>query len=77
MIALALHRGLIGLCEDRLYLAGIEVALRGTSRALFGCVIHAMSVHDFTACRSSISGYAGQGFHAMSVQCLMACRSSS
>lgn len=42
-----------------------------------GCVIHAMSVHDFTACRSSISGYAGQGFHAMSVQGFMACRSSS
>ncbi len=43
----------------------------------FDCVIHAMSVHDFTACRSSISRDAGQGFHAMSVQCFMACRSSS
>jgi Protein of unknown function (DUF3761) len=41
------------------------------------CVIHAMSVHDFTACRSSISGDAGHGFHGMSVQRFMACRSSS
>jgi hypothetical protein len=32
------------------------------------CVIHAISVHDFTACRSSISRDAGKGFHAMSVQ---------
>jgi hypothetical protein len=35
VVALALYRGLIGLCEDRLDLAGIEVAQRGTSRALF------------------------------------------
>ena len=41
------------------------------------CVIRAMSVHDFTACRSSISRDAGQGFHGMSVQHFMACRSSS
>src|SRR5215470_20262665 len=32
------------------------------------CVIHAMSVHGFTACRSRISEHVGQGFHGMSVQ---------
>jgi hypothetical protein len=50
---------------------------QSTLRQVFECVIHAMSVHDFTACRSSISRQAGQGFHAMSVQRFMACRSSS
>ena len=42
-----------------------------------GCVIRTMSVQDFSACRSSISRYAGQGFQAMSVHRFMACRSSS
>ena len=42
-----------------------------------GCVIHAMSVHGFTACRSRISEHVGQGFHGMSVQRFRACRSSS
>jgi hypothetical protein len=32
------------------------------------CVFHAMSVRDFTACRSNISRDAGPGFHGMSVQ---------
>jgi hypothetical protein len=41
------------------------------------CVIQAMSVHGFAACRSSISGHAGREFHAMSVQRFMACQSSS
>ncbi|MCC7464583.1 MAG: RHS repeat-associated core domain-containing protein [Gammaproteobacteria bacterium] len=41
------------------------------------CVIHAMSVHGFTACRSRISGHAGHRFQAMSVHRFMACRSSS
>ena len=41
------------------------------------CVIHAMSVHGFTACRSRISEHVGQGFHGMSVQRFRACRSSS
>jgi len=41
------------------------------------CVIHAMSVHCFTACRSSVSRDAGHRFHAMSVQHFTACRSSS
>jgi len=39
------------------------------------CVIHAMSVHGFTASRSKISGDVGQGFHDMSVQHFTACRS--
>jgi len=42
-----------------------------------GCVIHAMSVHGFTASRSRISPDVGQGFHGMSVQHFRACRSSS
>jgi len=41
------------------------------------CVIHVMSVQGFTACRSSISRHAGQGFHGMSVHDFTACRSSS
>lgn len=41
------------------------------------CVIRAMSVHGFTACRSRISRHAGRGFHGMSVQRFTACRSSS
>ena len=41
------------------------------------CVIRAMSVHGFTACRSRISRHAGQGFRGMSVQRFTACRSSS
>jgi hypothetical protein len=41
------------------------------------CVIHVMSVQGFTACRSSISRHAGQGFHGMPVQHFTACRSSS
>ncbi len=41
------------------------------------CVIHAMSVHSFTACRSSVSRDAGHRFHAMPVQHFTACRSSS
>jgi hypothetical protein len=40
------------------------------------CVIHAMSVHGFSACRSSISRHAGHRFHAMSVHDFTACRSS-
>jgi hypothetical protein len=43
----------------------------------YECVIHAMSVQGFTACRSSISRHAGQGFHGMSVHDFTACRSSS
>ncbi len=43
----------------------------------YGCVIRAMSVHGFTACRSRISRHAGQGFRGMSVQRFTACRSSS
>jgi hypothetical protein len=45
--------------------------------AIFRCVIHAMSVHGFMACRSSISRRAGRGFHGMSVHRFRACRSSS
>ena len=44
---------------------------------LMNCVIHAMSVHGFTACRSSISRHAGHRFQAMSVHRFTACRSSS
>ena len=46
-------------------------------RLCFNCVIHAMSVHGFTACRSSISRHAGHRFQAMSVHRFTACRSSS
>ena len=38
--------------------------------------IHAMSVHSFTTCRSSISRDVGHRFHAMSVHGFTACRSS-
>jgi hypothetical protein len=41
------------------------------------CVIHAMSVHGFSACRSSISRHAGHRFQTMSVHRFTACRSSS
>jgi transcriptional regulator GlxA family with amidase domain len=40
------------------------------------CVIHAMSVHGFAACRARISRHVGRGFHGMSVQRFMTCRSS-
>ena len=35
------------------------------------CVIHAMAVHGFTACRPGISRHAGPPFHGMSVQFVM------
>jgi hypothetical protein len=56
--------------------AGVDTALARVVN-VFGCVIHAMSVHGFTACRSSISRHAGHRFHAMSVHRFTACRSSS
>jgi transposase-like protein len=38
------------------------------------CVFHAMSVTDFTACRSNISRDVGPRFHGMSVQDFTPCR---
>jgi len=62
---------------DRAF-GGIPIVMTtGHSEREIVCVIHAMSVHGFTACRSSISRHVGRGFHAMSVQCFTACRSSS
>jgi hypothetical protein len=50
---------------------------RAVTLGMVACVIHAMSVHGFRACRSSVSRHAGLRFHAMSVQHFTACRSSS
>jgi hypothetical protein len=48
-----------------------------TPQLLDECVIHAMSVHGFTACRSRDFAPCRPGFHGMSVQHFRACRSSS
>ena len=53
------------------------IRLKGAGKDILGCVVHAMSVHGFTACRSRDFMPCRPGFHGMSVHHFTACRSSS